>query len=24
MLGISMQTWEEWVASGQKIPTTRH
>ena len=24
MLGIQMQTWEEWVASGQKIPTTTH
>ena len=24
MLGIQMETWEEWVASGQKIPTTRH
>jgi hypothetical protein len=24
MLGIRMQTWEEWVASGQKIPLTSH
>lgn len=24
MLGIRMQTWEEWVASGQNIPATRH
>lgn len=24
MLGFNLQTWEEWVASGQKIPTTRH
>jgi hypothetical protein len=21
-LGLRMQTWDEWVASGQKIPTT--
>jgi hypothetical protein len=21
-LGIRMQTWDEWVASGRKIPTT--
>jgi hypothetical protein len=24
MLGLSLQTWDEWVASGQKIPTTKH
>jgi hypothetical protein len=24
MLGIRMQTWEEWIASGQKIPLTSH
>jgi endosialidase-like protein len=24
MLGIRMQTWDEWVASGQSIPATRH
>ncbi len=24
MLGIRMQTWEEWVAPDQKIPTMRH
>jgi hypothetical protein len=21
-LGLHMQTWDEWVASGQRIPTT--
>jgi hypothetical protein len=24
MLGIGMQTWEEWVASDQNLPATRH
>jgi hypothetical protein len=24
MLGIRMQSWQDWVASGQPIPTTKH
>jgi hypothetical protein len=23
-IGVRMQTWEDWVASGQQIPATRH
>ena len=23
-LGLRMQTWNDWLASGQKIPTVRH